>query len=151
MLDNTRRVGWLTAQGKRGRRWLTRQEGELPSLGNLIFGSDFWDSHQKRNSDSVFDSKDSGQKFFSNAPVEKSRNQNSDSIILNSETNTHRNSIHLILHAMSIMIGQLVGLTMSNHMDVGLIPSTLQLGIYELQYVLQDIIINKIISNKRLI
>jgi hypothetical protein len=32
----------------------------LPSrLGNPIFGSDFWDPHQKRNSDSVFDSKDS--------------------------------------------------------------------------------------------
>jgi hypothetical protein len=29
--------------------------------------------------------------------------------------------------------------------------ATLQLGIYELQYVLQDIIINKIISNKQLI
>jgi hypothetical protein len=33
-----------------------------------------------------------------------------------------RNSIHLITRAMSIVIGQPVGLTMSNHMDVGTIP-----------------------------
>jgi hypothetical protein len=35
-----------------------------PWLGILIFGSDFWDTHRKRNSDSVFDSKDSGRIFF---------------------------------------------------------------------------------------
>jgi hypothetical protein len=33
-------------------------------LGILIFGSDFWHPHCKRNSDSVFDSKDSGWIFF---------------------------------------------------------------------------------------
>jgi hypothetical protein len=33
-------------------------------LGIPIFGSDFWDPHCKRNSDSVFDSKDSGRFFF---------------------------------------------------------------------------------------
>ncbi len=30
--------------------------------------------------------------------------------------------MHLILHTMLIVIGQLVGLTMSNHMDVGTNP-----------------------------
>jgi hypothetical protein len=34
-----------------------------------------------------------------------------------------RNLIPLISHAMSIVIGQPVGLTMSNHIDVGTIPS----------------------------
>ena len=91
-------------------------------LGIPIFGSNFWDPHQKQNSDSVFDSKDSGRIFFSNSAVEKSRNRNSDSKILNSEKNKRRNSIRLILHAMSILIGQPVGLAMSNHMDVGTIP-----------------------------
>ncbi len=33
-------------------------------LGIPIFGSIFWDLHQKRNFDSVFDSKDSGGFFF---------------------------------------------------------------------------------------
>jgi hypothetical protein len=33
-------------------------------LGIPIFGSDFWDPHRKQNSDSVFDSKDSGRKIF---------------------------------------------------------------------------------------
>jgi hypothetical protein len=33
-------------------------------LGIPIFGSDFWDPHWKQNSDSVFDSEDSGQIFF---------------------------------------------------------------------------------------
>jgi hypothetical protein len=33
-------------------------------LGILIFGSNFLDPHWKRNSDSVFDSKDSGWNFF---------------------------------------------------------------------------------------
>ena len=60
--------------------------------------------------------------FFSNSAVEKSRNWNSNSKIRNSKKNKHRNSIHLILHTMLIVIGQLVGLTMSNHMDVGTIP-----------------------------
>ncbi len=33
-------------------------------LGIPICGSDFWDPHRKQNSDSVFDSKDSGRKIF---------------------------------------------------------------------------------------
>ncbi len=33
-------------------------------LGFLIFGSNFWDPHHKRNSDSDFDSEDSGWKIF---------------------------------------------------------------------------------------
>ncbi len=33
-------------------------------LGIMIFGSNFWDLHCKQNSDSVFDSGDSGRKFF---------------------------------------------------------------------------------------
>ncbi len=61
-------------------------------------------------------------KFFLNSAVEKLRNWNSDSKIWNSKKNKHRNSIHLISHIMSIMIGQPVGLTMPNHMDVGAIP-----------------------------
>jgi hypothetical protein len=35
-----------------------------PRLGIPIFGSDFWDPHRKRNSDSVFDSEDSSRIFF---------------------------------------------------------------------------------------
>ncbi len=38
------------------------------------------------------------------------------------KNNKRRNSIHLISCVMSIVIGQQVGLTMSNHMDVGTIP-----------------------------
>ncbi len=60
--------------------------------------------------------------FFSNSAVEKSRTRNSDSKIWNSEKSKRRNLIHLIVRAMSIVIGQPVGLTMSNHMDVGTIP-----------------------------
>jgi hypothetical protein len=33
-------------------------------LGIPIFGSSFWNPHRKQNSDSVFNSKDSGQKIF---------------------------------------------------------------------------------------
>ncbi len=33
-------------------------------LGIPIFGSDFWDAHWRRNSDSVYDSKNSGRIFF---------------------------------------------------------------------------------------
>ena len=36
----------------------------LSWLGIPIFGSDFWDPHRKQNSDSVFDSEDSGRIFF---------------------------------------------------------------------------------------
>jgi hypothetical protein len=35
-----------------------------PRLGIPIFCSDFWDPHRKRNSDSVFNPKDSGRKIF---------------------------------------------------------------------------------------
>ncbi len=35
-----------------------------PRLGIPTFGSDFWDPHRKRNSNSVFDSEDSGRDFF---------------------------------------------------------------------------------------
>ncbi len=54
-------------------------------LGIPIFGYDFWDPHRKQNSDSVFDSKDSGQIFFLNSIVEKLRNWNFDSEIQNSK------------------------------------------------------------------
>jgi hypothetical protein len=100
----------------------------LPRLGIPIFGSDFWDPHRKRDSDSVFDSEDSGRIFFMNSAVKKSRNRNSDSEIRNSEKNKRRNSIHLISHVMSIVIGQQVGLPMSNHMDVGTIPGKCNLS-----------------------
>ncbi len=40
-------------------------------LGISIFGSDFWDPYWKRNFDSIFDSKNSGGKIFSNSAVEK--------------------------------------------------------------------------------
>ncbi len=60
--------------------------------------------------------------FFFNSAVKKSRNRNSDSKIWNSEKIKRRNSISLISHVMSIVIGQPVGLTMSNHMDIGTIP-----------------------------
>ena len=33
-------------------------------MGIPIFGSNFWDPHRKQNSDSVFDSEDSGWKIF---------------------------------------------------------------------------------------
>jgi hypothetical protein len=36
----------------------------MPRLGILIFGSNFWDPHQKWNSDSIFDSEDSDLDFF---------------------------------------------------------------------------------------
>jgi hypothetical protein len=52
--------------------------------------------------------------FFLNSAVEKLRNWNSDSEIWNSEKNKRRNWIHLILHKRSIVIGQLVDLTMLN-------------------------------------
>ncbi len=62
------------------------------------------------------------EKCFSNSAVEKSRNRNYDSEIQNSEEKKCRNSIQLISIMMSIVIGQPVGLTMSNHMAVGTIP-----------------------------
>jgi hypothetical protein len=67
-------------------------------LGIPIFGSDFWDPHQKRNSDSVFDSGDSSQFFLLNSAVEKTTNWNSNSKIWNSKKSIPRNSVLLILH-----------------------------------------------------
>ncbi len=93
-------------------------------LGIPIFGSDFWDPYWKQDSDSVFDSEDSGRIFFLISAVEKLRNRNSDSKIRNSKKKLCRNSIHLISHVMSIVIGQPGGLTMSNHMDLGPFPGT---------------------------
>jgi hypothetical protein len=68
--------------------------------------------------------------FFSDSAVEKLRNRNSDSKNRNYEKNKRKNSIHLILHAMSIVIGQPVSLTMSNHMDVGTISGKSNLSAY---------------------
>ncbi len=56
-------------------------------LGIPIFGSDFRDPHQKRNSDSVFVSGDSSRIFSLNAAVEKLSNQNYDSKIRNYKKN----------------------------------------------------------------
>ncbi len=36
----------------------------LSRLGIPIFGSDFWGPHRRRNSNSVYDSEDSGRIFF---------------------------------------------------------------------------------------
>jgi hypothetical protein len=49
-------------------------------LGISIFGSNFWDPHQKQNSDSIFLIPDIPVGFsFWNFTVEKSSNRNSDS------------------------------------------------------------------------
>jgi hypothetical protein len=56
----------------------------LDWLGILIFGSNFWDPHWKWNSDSVFDSRDSGRIFFLIPMSQKSENWNSD--LQNSES-----------------------------------------------------------------
>jgi hypothetical protein len=54
-------------------------------LGIPIFGSDFWDPHRKRNSNLVYDSEDSGRKFFSQILMSgESENWNFDSKIWNS-------------------------------------------------------------------
>ncbi len=55
-------------------------------LGIPIFGSDFWDPHCKWNSNSVFDSEDSGRIFFWIPMSGESENHNSDSEIWNSGT-----------------------------------------------------------------
>ena len=52
-------------------------------LGIPIFGSNFWDPHCKQNSDSVFDSEDSGRIFFEIPMSGESENRNSDSKIRN--------------------------------------------------------------------
>jgi hypothetical protein len=47
--------------------WVADYEGDGQGrawLGIPIFGSDFWDTHQKQNSDCVFDFEDSGRNFF---------------------------------------------------------------------------------------
>jgi hypothetical protein len=65
-----------------GRQWtrvLPRISQDLQAwLGILIFGSNFQDPHQKWNSDSIFDSGDSGQIFFEIPMSGKSENWNSD-------------------------------------------------------------------------
>jgi hypothetical protein len=92
-------------------------------LGIPIFGSDFWHPHWKQNSDSIFDSEDSGRIFFWNSAVEKSRYRNSNSKIRNSEKKKkRRNSIHLISHKTSIVIGQPVDPMILNRVDVDTIP-----------------------------
>ncbi len=50
----------------------------LPWLGIPIFGSNFWDHHCKRNSDSVFNSEDSSWIFFEILMSGESENWNSD-------------------------------------------------------------------------
>jgi hypothetical protein len=52
---------------------LNHCQQSLPCLGIPIFGSDFWDPHQKRNSGSVSDSKNSGRKNFNQIPLLKNR------------------------------------------------------------------------------
>ncbi len=67
-------------------------------LGILIFGSDFWDPHWKRNSDSVFDSEDSGRFFFWNSDVWRVRKSESRIAIFRIPVIClHRNSVHLIV------------------------------------------------------
>ncbi len=90
-------------------------------MGIPIFGSNFWDPHRKRNSDSVFDSEDSGQ-FFFRIPLLKNQEIEIPIPKFGIQKKIKRmNLIHLISHEMSIMIGQPAGLAMSNHMDVGTI------------------------------
>jgi hypothetical protein len=47
-----------------GRRLMLPMGHLLSRLGIPIFGSDFWAPHRRWNSDSVYDSEDSGQIFF---------------------------------------------------------------------------------------
>jgi hypothetical protein len=67
-------------------------------LGIPIFGSNFWDPHRRRNSDSVYDSKDSGRIFFL-----KFQFLESQKIVIpirdfwNSDNFLHRNSVHLFV------------------------------------------------------
>jgi hypothetical protein len=49
-----------------------------PWLGIPVFGSNFWDPHWKQNSNSIFDSGDSGRIIFEIPISGKSENQNSD-------------------------------------------------------------------------
>ncbi len=105
--------------------------GALPSrpdgsgsarLGIPIFGSNFWDPHWKRNSNSVFDSKNSGQIFFFQILLFKNREIG---IRIPKFGIPKKINVGIqytfILQVMSIMICQPVGLTMSNHMDLGTI------------------------------
>jgi hypothetical protein len=61
-------------------------------------------------------------KFFSNSAVEKSKIGIPIPKFEIQKKKKCRNSIHLILQKMSIVICQPVGLTMPNHMDVGINP-----------------------------
>ncbi len=92
----------------------------------LIRDSDFWfrflGSDWKRNSNSMFGSKDSGRIFFRTGLL---KNQEIGIPILkfgNLKNNKPRNSVHLILHKTLIVIGQPVDLTRLNCMDIGIIP-----------------------------
>jgi hypothetical protein len=70
----------------------------MTRLGISIFGSDFWDPHPRRNSDSVYNSGDSGWIFFLKFQFLESQKigipicdfQNSSSFL-------HRNSVHLFV------------------------------------------------------
>ncbi len=95
----------------------------LAWLGIPILGSNFWDPHQKQNSNSVFYAGYSGRNFFW-IPLLKSHQigipipkYGIPNFVL------CRNSIHLILHETLIAIAQLADLTMLNCMDIGTIPS----------------------------
>ncbi len=54
----------LLDSGSNGNLIFVNIDKPMPWLGILIFGSDFWDPHRKQNSDSMFDSKDSGWNLF---------------------------------------------------------------------------------------
>ncbi len=90
-------------------------------LGIPIFGSDFWEPHWKQISYSVFDSEDSGRKIFLEFRCWKIKKSEFWFQIQNSKKK-RMCSIHLNSQKTSIVIGQLVGPTMPNHMDVGIIP-----------------------------
>ncbi len=66
-------------------------------LGIPIFGSDFWEPHWRRNSDSVYDSEDSGRIFFFEIPISgEPENWNSNLRFLEFWL-LHRNSVHLFV------------------------------------------------------
>jgi hypothetical protein len=80
---------WANSAEKGVMKWWEEPSAKhLPTtswLGIPIFGSDFWDPHWNWNSNSIFDSKDSGWIFFLNSTVEKLRNWSFDSKIWNSK------------------------------------------------------------------
>jgi hypothetical protein len=64
-------------------------------LGILIFGSNFWDPHQKWSSDSIFDSRDSGQIFFFEFCCEKNQQIGIPIPKFGIPKKNRRNSVHL--------------------------------------------------------